>query len=500
MKNLFQTSRLAVLLLLLCVAGFAASARADVKIKIKNTSGGQSYEQTTYIKGKRERTEMTMSPVATVQQCDMRRTLEISAPSKTYKVDGWADDNNTSQPASDKLNPQTPSAQRKGGLVTTTITTKDTGERKQMFGYTARHLIITMVTESTPDACAPSKTKMEIDGWYIDAAFAFNCGAERYKNWQPPQSRPDCRDRYETKQLGATAKQGYAVWMKTTMFNDNGEVAHVSTLEVVELSQATLDASLFDVPAGYTEVQDSNALYAAAAAGSMSRRNSSDADDDDNESPSNSGMSANVRAAANSSSNSSANAASTVGEKKAGVIRLGLAAVKTGSVGSGLNAAELAAAIRNTLVEYLKSPNVELVQMEARLPSQIDAEAKQKECDFVVYASVSHKKGGGGGFGGMFGKIAPSVIASAAPAGGYAAAHVASNAVYTAATMSESVKSKDEISLDVKLQAPGGSAAPALSKGVKAKAKSDGEDIISPLIEQIAQAILDTAAAAASGR
>ena len=33
-----------------------------------------------------------------------------------------------------------------GGKVTTTITTKDTGERKQMFGFTAKHLIITMET------------------------------------------------------------------------------------------------------------------------------------------------------------------------------------------------------------------------------------------------------------------------------------------------------------------------------------------------------------------
>jgi hypothetical protein len=32
----------------------------------------------------------------------------------------------------------------------------------------------------------------------------------------------------------------------------------------------------------------------------------------------------------------------------------------------------------------------------------IDAEAKEKQCDFVIYAQVSHKKGGGGG---MFGKM-----------------------------------------------------------------------------------------------
>ncbi len=33
---------------------------ADVKIKSKQTAGGQTYENTTYIKGKRQRTEQNM--------------------------------------------------------------------------------------------------------------------------------------------------------------------------------------------------------------------------------------------------------------------------------------------------------------------------------------------------------------------------------------------------------------------------------------------------------
>ena len=51
------------------------------------------------------------------------------------------------------------------------------------------------------------------------------------------------------------------------------------------------------------------------------------------------------------------------------------------------------------------------------------------------------------------------------------------------------MKSKDEITLDIKLVAADNS--PALTKQYKAKAKSNGDDIISPLIEQAAQEILD---------
>jgi hypothetical protein len=148
-----------------------------------------------------------------------------------------------------------PGAVRKGGLVTSTVTTRDTGERKQMFGYTARHIITTMVTDSSPDACSPIKSKMEIDGWYIDAAFALDCDmSQAYKSYTP-QTAAGCQDRYETKQIGM-AKKGFAVWEKTTMFGQDGAESFSTVNEVVEFSQATLDASLFDIPAGYREVKD----------------------------------------------------------------------------------------------------------------------------------------------------------------------------------------------------------------------------------------------------
>jgi hypothetical protein len=206
-------------------------------------------------------------------------------------------------------------------------------------------------------------------------------------------------------------------------------------------------------------------------------------------------MGANVKSMADSPT---AQTSMELGAKRPGVVRLGLASVKTGGVGEGLSAADLAAAVRNTLAEYLKSPSVELVQLEAKLPSQIDAEAKQKECDFVIYASVSHKKGGGGGgFGGMFSKVmAPAVgqvgIGHTGSTAGNVAGQMATTAIVSAGTMSANVKQKDELTLDVKVQTPGNST-PAASRQFKSKAKSAGEDIITPVVEQAAQMILDSA-------
>ena len=73
-------------------------------------------------------------------------------------------------------------ASRRGGVVTMTVNTVDAGERKEMFGFNARHLKQTMMTESSPDACQQQHMKMERDGWYINLEYGLNCGTER-----PPQ-------------------------------------------------------------------------------------------------------------------------------------------------------------------------------------------------------------------------------------------------------------------------------------------------------------------------
>ena len=234
-----------------CLLTISGVASADTKIKSKQTSGGQTYENTSYIKGKRQRSEMNNGQMIVLQQCDLRRNIQIMPQANAYIIQPYDEPATTNAASSTATQP----AVKKGGVVTSTVTTRDTGERKQMFGYTARRIITTMVTDSSPDACSPIKSKMEIDGWYIDAAFALDCDvSQAYKSYRP-QTASGCQDRYETKQIGM-AKKGFAVWEKTTMFGPDGAESFSTVNEVVEFSQATLDASLFDVPAGYREVKD----------------------------------------------------------------------------------------------------------------------------------------------------------------------------------------------------------------------------------------------------
>lgn len=469
---------------------FAASAFADVKIKSRQTTSGQSYENTTYIKGKRSRNERDMGQMKMVDltQCDLKRSVQMNPMSKTYIINMF---NQVVETTDQKNVSQKDGVVRAGGTITMTVTYKDTGETKKMFGYVAKHIITTMESSSSPDACAPNNTKMQIDGWYIDAAFALDCQNDNYKNGYNPYQKQGCQDKYQTKTVGSS-KRGYPVYEKMTMFDDGGKEMTSIVTEVVELSQATLDQALFEVPEDYREVKDMSQMYTAS---SMTTNSNSDSMNmSNNGSMTNSGMtnSGTISAIKNQSQS---NLSTEVGAKQAGVVRIGLANVKVGAVGDGITSADLAAAVQNSLGEYLKGTKIELVQLSAKLSSAIENEAKQKECDYVLYANVSHKKGGGGGFGGMFSQaiatgIGQTGIGATGSTIGNVAGQVATQTIVSAGAASANIKPKDEITLDVKMNQPGNATA-VLTKQAKAKAKSGGEDIISPVVEQIAQAVFN---------
>ncbi len=465
------------------------TALADVKIKSKQTVSGQSFENTTYIKGKRQRTEQNMGGMQTVNltQCDLRRGVQMNPLTKTYLLSLYEQSEATGS-NSNKETKADGVIRVGGGTVTSTVTSKDTGETRKMFGYTARHIITTIETASSPDACAVNNSKMQIDGWYIDAAFALDCETDRYKNGYVPSTKQGCQDKYQTKTIG-NAKRGYPVYEKMTMFDESGKESFSTVTEVIELSQATLDASLFEIPADYREASDASEMYAVSNTGSINSMGSTSNDSSSgysNGTSTNSSVIANVQNQANNNGNGQSNP----GAKPAGVVRIGIN-VKTGEVGEGLNATDLAAVFQNTLGEYLKGTKVELVPLEAKLASAIETEAKEKECDYILFATVSHKKGKGG-FG-MFGKVAPVLgnvvpMAGMGSTAGQIAGQVASTAIYTAANAASNIKPKDEITFDVNLRS---GANVVLTKQFKSKAKSAGEDIISPIIEQAATAIVE---------
>src|SRR5215471_16917941 len=238
----------------------------DFKITIKQSmGGGQEMQSTTMIKGVRERSQMSMPGMpagigmTTITECDLKRTIQVNDSARKYMI--------TPMDSGDSEAPATAGGHvssgptRRGGVVTMTINTVDTGERKEMFGYTARHLKQTMTSESSPDACNPNSMRIERDGWYINLEYGLNCGTDRPPQ-MPGMPGGGCRDTFRYHRTGIT-NLGYPL-IETTTFNGT-----TMTKEVTELSRQPIDAALFDVPAGYTQANSMQEMYAAPSVADM---------------------------------------------------------------------------------------------------------------------------------------------------------------------------------------------------------------------------------------
>jgi hypothetical protein len=166
MRSYLQQFSAAVAVLV--AMGVAAPAQ-DLKITKKTTVGEASFSSETLLKGARERTAIQIAgapATVTIRQCDLKRSVTVSDQSKAYLVANDPEDDSVNRAAA--LVSGDAGAPSVGGKVTVTSTVTDTGERKTLFGYPARHLKTTVVAASSPNACSPVNQKYQIDGWYID--------------------------------------------------------------------------------------------------------------------------------------------------------------------------------------------------------------------------------------------------------------------------------------------------------------------------------------------
>jgi hypothetical protein len=343
----------------------AAPARNDLKITYRTTTSGQATENTTMLKGARERSEMKLGygrDIINVIQCDLKRTIQISDSAKKYVITPMETSDvstNTGQGARPVVEPS-----RNGGVITYTTNAVDTGERKEMFGFQARHVKTSMIVESSPDACSPIKQRMETDGWYIDFSFGLNCDLGGRAPMGGPSPRGGCRDAVRFNRQGA-ARTGYALQETTTSYGPDGRVVFSSTKEVVELSREPLDAALFEIPAGYVEAASAQELYAMPSMAEMMQMSQSQ-----------------QPAAANQS-----NASSMSNAKASGTLRVGVVQINN-RTDRGISQESL----RQRLIAELQGDGLEAVPLNAISPREAEAEAKAKQCDFILYSDLTGLK------------------------------------------------------------------------------------------------------------
>src|SRR5207249_10482323 len=232
----------------------------DLAIKTRRTSGDWlSQLDTLYLKGARQRTETVVEKPAgadainwaVIRQCDEKRVFNINERDKIYassEIEDWSERLKKARPVTLR---QTPGAE-----VMMTIDSIDTGERRQFEHYTARHVRVKIQVEPSPGASTPASVE-ETDGWYIDLpglgcqdqtfGVGFVRGTVQATKFATLGSA-NRQDRLQIKWLGK-APRGYPIEV-TTLRTEAGNKT-ISKVELLEISEAPLNPSLFELPAAY---------------------------------------------------------------------------------------------------------------------------------------------------------------------------------------------------------------------------------------------------------
>src|SRR6478735_10074390 len=162
--------------------------------------------------------------------------------------------------------------------------------------------------------------------------------------------------------------------------------------------------------------------------------------------------------------------------------------------------ADVAEPVRQALMSYLKGPVIEVISLEARIPVQIAAEAKEKGCAFVLYTDVSQSAKssglkmlkklapmagmlpmlGGGGMGNMGAQMAASAVTQTVVQSQMADAQEDAMANAMAAingAQKSNVKAGDSLTLQYKL-VRAGEEQPVKEATIVGKAKANGDDVL----------------------
>lgn len=242
------------------------------KLRQSTSMAGMKSESTIYVKAMRKRTEgggyMGMNNLTTIEQCDLQRNIRINDKKKVYLIDPFSKEadeiaGEEVEPAVKNTKPivasSVQSKDKTGGVITLWFNVVDTGERKKMYGFTARHIWTTQRIKPSADACTMKDSMIiKTDGWYIDLP-QFNCPVQlvpAHVSRPAGADQPQCTDRYVSKRSGR-GKLGFPLQETKTMIMGNGSSTtseFETSIETLEFSTAKLDSMLFEIPLGYKQV------------------------------------------------------------------------------------------------------------------------------------------------------------------------------------------------------------------------------------------------------
>ncbi|HSQ29742.1 MAG TPA: hypothetical protein VLN49_07830 [Gemmatimonadaceae bacterium] len=159
---------------------------------------------------------------------------------------------------------------------------------------------------------------------------------------------------------------------------------------------------------------------------------------------------------------------------------------------AGTDAAQASAAVNEVFKSYLTGPSLSVVPLTARLQSQVREEARQASCKFVLFVTARQERQKRGG---TLGQIAGHAAQEAVVNAGFEASTVRNRVTSVAANvaaraamdLAATTRMHDEMELSYRLESETGA---VLKEGkTKRRAKADGEDLLTPVVERSAEEI-----------
>lgn len=314
----------------------------DVRFKSKYTAGENITESASFVTNQRERYEL--GDIVLIKQRDQKRSVQISRAANTYVI--VPDE----APAA-----ATAPAPRPPGVVNVTVSIVDFGERKDVFGQTARRVRTVVQRTPEPGACDQTKLLSDTDAWYIDTPTVLANAPEAAK---APASVSGCADEIKASESGDAKLLGFPISYKTTLtdLGDKDAKPTETSMEVTEFEVLKLDRALFEIPADLKAVSDAREFSKAISDANEARL---------------------VRGGADSG----------VPAKKPGTLRVGVPEVNNKTTQSVDTRA-----LRSRIIAELEEQKIEAVPMAAAPQAELDARAKELGIDYLVLADITELK------------------------------------------------------------------------------------------------------------
>jgi hypothetical protein len=354
------------------VVALSCTAFADLKSSNRMTIAGQSFSSAVLIRQGKIREEASTLPglsSVTIQDCAGHRVVQLNDRARTYLV--------TEMTTSDANS--TPSQRATAETVTLNINEQDTGERKQLFGYTARHVKGTVAAEGGSASCNGT-FRVATDGWYIDVPEIQGCVSPDRQILRSQMQREACNSRIVLKASGVE-KLGYPVILDTTL-EAKGSTVTVHQ-ETIDLATETLDPLLFEVPVGYRQVQTYQELMNVGPEGNATIAATSQQSGTQNSSP------VTARGVKENSNGVVAGASGVTTDKKKGPLRIGIAQV-TSTTDLALSVNGLQQLLVND-INFLGGQAV-LISADPNDREAMLEQAGQQRCDYVIFTNITNFK------------------------------------------------------------------------------------------------------------